>query len=59
MSLSEERPIIRPEGSEDSLALVVIFEACVGMVTVQDGSKATEVALAATHSFRTDELVRL
>jgi hypothetical protein len=28
-------------------------------VTVQDGTRATEVAFAATRSFRTDELVRL
>lgn len=31
----------------------------VSMVTVQDGTRATEVAFAATRSFRTDELVRL
>lgn len=29
------------------------------LVTVQDGTRATEVAFAATRSFRTDELVRI
>jgi len=29
------------------------------LVTVQDGTRATEVAFAATRSFRTDELIRL
>jgi myo-inositol 2-dehydrogenase/D-chiro-inositol 1-dehydrogenase len=29
------------------------------LVTVQDGTRATEVAFAAMRSFRTDELVRL
>jgi len=29
------------------------------LVTVQDGTRATEVAFAATRSFREDELVRL
>jgi len=37
----------------------VVKAAGVSMVTVQDGTRATEVAFAATRSFRTDELVRI